>query len=207
LRFNLKEGIRKLGPTGFPFEKYIGSIFSEMGYKVKLNLILRGKCCAYEIDFLAEKDDLIYVGECKYRHIAGEKIGSEIALENYARFLDLKNGNYFKKNKRIKSIIVTNTKFTSKAKKYSSCVGVDLLGWRYPSGGGLEKIIEERKLYPITILPSFKKELVDIFSSKRKMLARDALNIERMIPFIKSNLLRKQLQKIKKEAEVLLRKS
>jgi 2-phosphoglycerate kinase len=34
LRFNLKKAIRRLGPTGFPFEKYIGEVFSNQGFKV-----------------------------------------------------------------------------------------------------------------------------------------------------------------------------
>ena len=62
LRFNLKEGIKKSGPTGFPFEQYIGAIFSENGFKVKLNQRVSGFCCKkYEIDFLAKKDNSLYV--------------------------------------------------------------------------------------------------------------------------------------------------
>ncbi len=45
LRFNLKEGIKKLGPTGFPFEKYIGAIFSKNGLKVRLNSHVCGFYC------------------------------------------------------------------------------------------------------------------------------------------------------------------
>ena len=67
LRFNLKEAMRKLGPSGFPFEKYIGDIFIELGFKVLLNQIIFSKCARYEIDFIARKDKLIYLGECKFR--------------------------------------------------------------------------------------------------------------------------------------------
>ena len=64
LKFNLKEGMRKLGPTGFPFEKYIGEILIAIGFKVLLNQIIPGRCCPfYEIDFLAQKNNLLYIGE------------------------------------------------------------------------------------------------------------------------------------------------
>ena len=37
LKFSLKKAMRELGPTGFPFERYIGEIFSREGFEVKLN--------------------------------------------------------------------------------------------------------------------------------------------------------------------------
>ena len=36
IRFSLKEAMRKLGPSGFDFEKYIGEIFSRNGFEVKI---------------------------------------------------------------------------------------------------------------------------------------------------------------------------
>ncbi len=54
-KFNLKNAMRRLGPTGFPFEKYVTEIFSKNGFKTKLNQNIKGSCCKYEIDFLAEK--------------------------------------------------------------------------------------------------------------------------------------------------------
>ena len=83
LKFNLKKGMRKLGPTGFPFEKYIGEILRESGLKVKINQYLPGFCLrSYEIDFVAEKNKLVYVGECKYRNLFGERVHSGEVLEN-----------------------------------------------------------------------------------------------------------------------------
>lgn len=40
-RYNLREAIRMLGPAGFFFEKYIGSLFSFEKYETKTNLILQ----------------------------------------------------------------------------------------------------------------------------------------------------------------------
>src|SRR4030042_7195837 len=159
IRFNLKRGMRKLGPTGFPFEKYIGEIFEKNGFKVQINQNIPGICCVYEIDFLAKKEDVFYIGECKYRNLAGGRVNLDIALANYARFIDIKQGKFFTKvfkKVKIKSLLVTNNKFTSEAVKYSRCVGVELLGWNYPKSQGLEYLIEKQKLYPITVLPSLK---------------------------------------------------
>jgi len=209
LKFNLKEGMRKLGPTGFPFEKYIGAILSTVGFKVLLNQIITGACClGYEIDFWAQKDDLLYIGECKYHKTAGEKVDSNVALENYARFLDIKNGPFFKQKKlkkiKIKPIIVTNTKFTTRAINYCKCVGIELLGWRYPKHKGLEQIIDEYKLYPITILPSLKSFLIDFFVSQKMMLAKDILQINPANFTKKTKLPLKYLTPLIEEARVLL---
>lgn len=196
LRFNLKKAIKRLGPTGFPFEKYVAEIFNNQGFKSKTNLFIPGKCCIHEIDFTAEKNNLLYIGECKYRNIRANKVETKDALANYARFLDILNKKSFI-NLNIKSLLVTNGKFTSRAIKYSKCVSVELLGWRYPKNKGLEYLIEKNHLYPITILPSFKNYMVDIFASKGLMMAKDVLLKNKI------NLPQKVLQNLKQEAELI----
>ncbi|MEA3453240.1 MAG: restriction endonuclease [Patescibacteria group bacterium] len=179
LRFSLKEAMRKLGPSGFPFEKYIGDIFSAQGFKILLNQKINGQYARHEIDFLAEKNKLLYVGECKFRMRPGERIDLGIILAIHSRFLDLQKGNYFRKFKgyKIKPILVTNAKFSSQAKRYSKGVGIELLGWNYPLGKGLEYIIEEKGLYPITILPSLTSRLMEIFANEEMMIVQDVLEI------------------------------
>lgn len=176
LKFNLKKAIKKLGPTGFPFEKYVAEIFKNQGFKTQTNTFLKGKCCSYEIDFTAQKNDIFYIGECKYRNLRLGKVHTKDALANYARFLDIK------KSSKEKSILVTNNKFTSKTIKYSRCVGVELLGWKYPTKKGLEKLIEEQKLYPVTILPSLKKSQLEFLIEKEKMMAKDILRSKLDLP-------------------------
>ena len=209
LRFNLKEGMRKLGPTGFPFEKYVGEILNRLGYKTKINQFLPGKCLSeYEIDFIAQKGKVIYVGECKYRNVFGDRVHSSSALANYARFLDIFTGSYFKSNIykgfTIKSMLVTNTKFTNSAQKYSNCMGVELLGWNYPKNKGLEYLIEKERLYPITILPSLNKHLKDIFTKEKIMLVEDVLKIDSQKLAKRLKIPITQLRPLIKEAEVLL---
>lgn len=210
LKFNLKEGMRKLGPTGFPFEKYTRDVLRNLGYHVETNKFLPGKCISnYEIDFLARKNNLLYIGECKYRQHFGERVGSQEALSNYARFLDILNGNYFKTKKyqglSVKSMMVTNTKLSRRAQNYCSCVGVEILAWNYPKNKGLEYFIDGKKLYPITVLPGLKGYLKDIFIEKKIILAKDILSMD-IHKFAKENKLSlNQLENLAKQARILLK--
>lgn len=210
LRFNLKEGMKKLGPTGFPFEKYVGEILKRLDYKVKINQHLPGRCIrSYEIDFIAKKGNLIYIGECKYRNLFGDRVHSSDALSNYARFLDILKGPHFKskkyKNSVIKTMMVANTKFTGRALDYSHCMKVNLLGWRCPPNEGLEYLIEKEKLYPITILPSLQGRLKEIFVSEKMMLAKDILRINPQKFAKKFGISQKRLYPLIKETRVLLK--
>lgn len=178
LRFSLREAMRRLGPSGFPFENYIADIFSAHRYEVFLNRKIKGKFAIHEIDFLAKKNQVFYIGECKYRIFPGERIDLPILLAFYAKFLDLKTGGYFDslKNVELKPIMVTNAKFSSQAIRYANGMGIELLGWRHPFNRGLESMIEAEKLYPITILPSFKGYLIESCSRAKLMLAKDILD-------------------------------
>ena len=202
LKFSLKVAMRKLGPAGFLFEKYVGRIFSSRGFNVKLNQHPYGKCLKYEIDFFAQGKNQFYIGECKYRNLSEGRVHSNVVLANYARFLDLKNGKLKEYNP--KTIVVTNTKFTKAAIKYSQCVGASLLGWNYPKGRGLEYFIDSLKLYPITILPSFKKNLCPVFVPKNIILAKDLLKVDTLKFARQNSILLKDIDAMKKEAKILL---
>ena len=208
LRYNLKKAMLKLGPSGFPFEKFIGEVLKSNGFEVKLNQYLLSGCqIKYEIDFLAQKGKLIYIGECKYHWRKGEKVDLKVALENWARFLDLKNSSFFRKlekeNFQIKPMIVTNAKFSQNAIKFSRCLKMELLGWRYPEDKGLEFLIESKGLYPITILTSFKSSFKEIFSKKGMMLAKDLLKEDEKVLAKKLKLPLKEILPLIKEAKIL----
>ncbi len=208
--YSLKEAMRRLGPTGFPFERYVGEILRKKGYKVKVHQFLSGKCATnYEIDILAQKERIIYIGECKYHRLASQRVDLKVALYNFARFLDIKNGKFSKKYKdfKIKSLLITNTKFTTQVKEYAKCVGIDLLGWNYPEGRGLEKIVEELKAFPVTILPSFKLYMKEIFSQKNLMLVEDLLKKDINQLLKETQISKKELLSLIEEAKILLNKN
>jgi hypothetical protein len=200
IRFNLKRAMERLGPTGFPFEKFVAKIFEFEGFEVKINQIIPGTCVKYEIDFVARKENLLYIGECKFRHEPGGKVDLQVALANYARFLDIQKGKFLNSKVDYKSILVTNKKFTMEAIKYSECVGVELLGWKYPQGKGLEFLIEKNKLYPITILPSVNNRIANELIFQGIVLVKDVL--EKNFEEIKVS----NKEKILREAKILFGK-
>ena len=200
IKFNLKKAMEKLGPTGFPFEKFVAKIFEFEGFEVKTNQIVPGFCVNYEIDFLAKKENLIYIGECKFRQEPGGRVDLKSALANYARFLDIEKGKFLNSKMKYKSILVTNTKFTTEAIKYLECVGVELLGWKCPKRKGLEFLIEKNKLYPITILPSVNHFVAKELILQGIVLVKDIFEEK----FAKIKISAKE--KILKEGEILLKK-
>jgi len=210
MKFSLKEGMRKLGPTGYPFEKFIGEIFHRLGYNTELNLYLAGKCLdKYETDFLAEKDQVIKVGECKFRNKPEDSvIELDTVLAFQAQMQDLRNGNLFDKerfkNKEVKPILVTNTKFSGVATDYAECVGIELLGWRTPNDQGLETIIDENGFYPITILPSLKQEDAPEFIKNKMALVQNLLELDKEEFLRQNEITKNQLEKLVEEAKALL---
>lgn len=205
IKYQIKDSIRKLGPTGFPFEKFVASIFRTRGFKTRTNLILKGKCLSYEIDFLAESDKEIFVGECKFHRDAGKMVDQNVTLSNHSRFLDIINGRHFSSSKKeVKTILVTNNKFSSSAKRYSKCMNLDVLGWGYPVQNSLQKEIEDNKLYPITILPSCRGFLRDILSDNKIILAKDLLNLDSKKLAHRLKLREEVLRGIIKEANIVL---
>ncbi|MDD5146771.1 MAG: hypothetical protein PHN39_03500 [Candidatus Pacebacteria bacterium] len=209
LRFSLKEAMQLLGPTGFPFEQYIAEIFESWGFRIKTNQLVSGHCCSgYEIDFLAERESILKLVECKFRQASQGIVQIEVALANYARFLDIKNRFDYQKQRKsqqeIKSLLVTNTRFSSRAIRYCECVGVELLGWNYPKNKGLEFFIDSEGLYPVTILPSFKREWGDTFSRKGLMMVKDILNTDPNSLGQKLGLPVAQLRSLISEASLLL---
>jgi len=116
-----------------------------------------------------------------------------------AKVDDIKEGN--QEFKVAKMILATNAKFTTKAIKYANCEGIGLLGWQYPKDNGLEKIIDQNKLYPITILPSLSKDLLFNLNKQNIILVGDLLKAhqENRLNFIQQN----QLARITQEVNLL----
>lgn len=204
MRFSLPEAMRRLGPTGFPFENYVGRIFEKQGFKVKVGADIKGRCVSHEVDFLAWNEQLLYLGECKYHNRRGAKVDLPTALMYAARFDDLERGDFaqrkIKEGRRVRSMMVTNTEFTREAIKYFDCIGKSLWGWKYPPRRGIERMIDEEGIYPVTILPSFRSgRLVEIFSEHGLMLAKDVLKADAK----KLGLSPKLLAQMKQEAREL----
>jgi len=171
-RYRLKEAIMKLGPNGFAFENYVGNILGHYGHEIKgIRSKVKGKCSLHEIDLVAISNKKKFMIECKHNSTPGGFIGLKVALYTHARFLDttpLFDG----------EVIVCNAKVSQNAKKYAKCIGQEIFSWRYPPKKSLEKIIEDYKLYPVTILNLNSNEL-ERFSRNHIMVAKDLLKIKK----------------------------
>ncbi len=142
-RYSLKRAILDFGPSGFPFEAYIAELYKTEGFAVKIDQMVRGKCVEHEVDVVISKGDEKIYAEAKFHNAAGFKTDLKTVLYVKARIDDIGHG---------RGLVATNTKFTSKAIEYSTCAGLELLGWDYPQGNTLHDRIDKAKVYPVTAL-------------------------------------------------------
>lgn len=152
-KYKLKRAIYELGPTGFPFERFVAAILEFSGYTTEVNKIMSGICVSHEIDVFAEKNGKINIIECKFHGEEGRNCNVKVPLYINSRYTDVK-AHWDRKNekKQLESgWVVTNTRFTSDAIQYGKCVGLYLLSWDYPKNNGLKERIDRLGLYPITV--------------------------------------------------------
>jgi hypothetical protein len=150
----------ELGPTGYPFEHFIGKVFENMGYNVSVGQVLDGMCVTHEMDVIANNDHHQQLVECKFRQDQGKIVPVQTSLYVRARIDDIIKR--YKDDKKFEGYtftgwVVTNTRFSSDCIRYGECSGLKMLGWDYPAGQGLKTIIEREKLYPITALTNLTK--------------------------------------------------
>jgi hypothetical protein len=175
-RYHLKSGIMELGPSGFPFEKYVSEILHRQGYHVEVGKIVDGKCVKHEVDVVAEKDDQHFMVECKYHNSPGIFCDVKIPLYIQARFKDIEErwklipGHNAKFHQ---GWVVTNTRFTGDAITYGSCVGLKLISLDFPLKGSLREQIEETGLYPLTCLTSLTQPEKKALLEMNVVLCRD----------------------------------
>lgn len=175
VRYSLRKSVEMLGPTGFPFEKFIAEVFKSRGYEVETNRIVQGKCAEHEIDIAAWKDDELLLIEAKFHSNFGMKSDLKVALYVKARFDDLIGLEFEfggKKRKATGGLLVTNTKFSQTAINYGQCQRINLIGWNYPYGETLHNMIEKSQLIPITALTT-------LSTNEKSRLLRDGYVISK----------------------------
>ena len=146
-QIDLREAVCLLRPKP-DFEQFIGLLLKAEGYDVKMNRILAGKCIEHEIDAIAAKDNETLYVEAKHHYQPHSYTGVGVFLEAQATLEDLNGG----KNNFTKAVVVTNAKLSEHAKTYARCKNIGAMGWRYPDGRSLEAMIEDNKLYPVTLI-------------------------------------------------------
>lgn len=155
IRYSLRKAVLELGPSGFPFEKFVAEVLRGKGYTAQTGVILPGFCVDHEVDVLMEKGDRHVFAECKFHNQQGIKTDVKVALYVHARFMDLQKGHDLKEVKVPKvheGWLITNTKLTSDAIQYANCTGLTVIGWDYPEKGNLQDLILETGVHPLTFL-------------------------------------------------------
>lgn len=148
-QYSLKQALMSLGPSGYPFEKFIAKLLGKIGYITQTQVTLQGQCISHEIDVVAQKGSETDLIECKFHNRGGTKSDSKDVLYTQARFEDIQAA-FPGKYQHI--WLVTNTHLTQNAIKYGLCRGIKLIGWGYPNTEGLEQLINRYEVYPVTCL-------------------------------------------------------
>lgn len=203
-RYSLKNAIMEMGPTGFPFEIYVGKIFETMGYEVETGVIVQGKCVQHEVDVIARKPGEMVMVECKFHIDNSSNSGVQVPLYIQSRFLDVKASweEKYGKELRYQGGVVTNTRFSDDALQYAKCAGLVLISWDYPSDTGLKYWIDKTGLYPVTSLISLTKKEKQYLLYKGIVLCKELS--EKQDVLREMGISENQIKKIIREAKNLV---
>ncbi len=206
MKYSLKKALSALGPSGYPFEKYVARILRSHGYDVEVDKIVAGYCVTHEVDVYAVKGDEHFVVECKYHSNGGNPTDVKVALYIHSRFEDIRKAfdqNPAEENVTYRGLLVTNTRLTADAIKYAECTGLGIMSWRYPAKESLEKMIEGRRLYPVTVLPAAGKKVLESLLRNDIILAQEIADMEEQDFLRRSGLDAATARTIKRQADEL----
>ncbi len=203
--YSLRQAVMSLGPTGFPFEKYVAQIFKSQGFETETGQLVKGGCVEHEVDIVAWNDDKLIMSEAKFHNQPGIKCDLKVVLYVKARFDDLREATYFFGNKR-RSVnatwLITNTKFTTTAIQYGMCKNITMIGWDYPTSKyNLRAMIEDGDLIPVT-------SIHDLHAGELKALLDNGVvlckQIRNNLPLLtQSGIAKSRAQKILAEVSLL----
>jgi len=158
IRYKLKQALMELGPTGHPFEHFIGKVMENQGYKTEVALIVRGFCVSREVDVIATKEKHQLIAECKYGQSSDKSVSVQVPLYVHSRVND------------IIRIREKNPEF---------------LGWDYPEGQGLKDLIDRENIYPITVLQTLTKAQLQLLFDKNIVVCSQILNNIESLDFLR----------------------
>ncbi len=203
-KYKLKKALLELGPTGFPFEKYLAEVLKHEGYSLSVGDIMKGQCISHEVDIVAKKEKEIIIMECKFHANSRRICDVKVPLYFHSRFSDLEK--QWKKNpnseeKIYTGWIATNTRFSGDAIKYAHCVKLNLLGWKTPKKGSLKERIDNSGVHPITCLTTLTSKEKKLLLKKMIVLAKDICYDEKKLRSIGISEVR--IKRITREAKGL----
>lgn len=203
-KYKLKKAIMELGPTGFPFERYVGEILKHEGYRVAVGQIVKGHCVQHEVDVIAQKGEQHYMIECKFHSDQGRTCNVKIPLYIQSRFLDVEKEWQLRpghSNKFHQGWVVTNTRFTKDAIQYGICAGLNLVSWDFPRKGSLRQRIDRAGLHPLTSLTTLTKREKQLLLDKGIVLCKELCQNNQLLEEIR--VLPPRAQKVLNEARLV----
>ncbi len=202
-KYSLKRAILALGPSGYPFENFVGELLKAKGYEnIKIGTMVKGECVEHEVDILAEKQGKQIGAEIKFHNKLGMASDLKVALYVHARFEDIRK----REQKDGKELIsedwlITNTRFSKNAIKYAQCVGMKMMSWNYPKGAGLQDIIDETGIHPITALTTLTSAEKDRLLEQGVVLCKNVENNPKALESI--GIKPEKIEDIMKESQAL----
>lgn len=163
LRRDLRAAIGEMRPAP-DFEEYVRIVLRAHGYKVSSNRVIQGFCVTHEIDGIAEKDGQTIYLEVKHHADPHNYTPFDVTLSAKAKWDDIQRGYERGLNRQSfdRVLIVCNTRLTQHARRYAECIGLEHLGWNVPAGRGLDAMITEKRLFPLTTLRSLTSDERDM---------------------------------------------
>ncbi len=188
-RYNLKQAIIDLGPTGYPFELFLARLLEFFNFQTKTSQVLLGKCVSHEVDIIAKTDSFdclkqvnqpsCYLIECKFHGRLGVKVVLKTALYIWGRFYDLQKipiNVFDREDYFTQGLLATNSRITSEALKYCRCVNLAVLSWDYPKGNALPDLINKSNKHPLTCLADLSIREKQLLLRKRLVFCQDLLD-------------------------------
>jgi len=172
LTYSLKRALLDLGPTGYPFEQFCGRLFEAMGYRVRYNQTIAGRCVTHEVDLIAEKNGERLFAECKFHNHPSHKNDVKIPLYIQGRAQDLADSD---DGCHHAFWILTNTIFSDDALRYGECVGLILAGHNTDHFPLTRELINRHGLHPVTCMTRLKVGHKRILIDNNVILCRELL--------------------------------
>ncbi|MBS7332134.1 MAG: restriction endonuclease [Weeksellaceae bacterium] len=177
-RYSLKKALRDLGPEGYYFEKYIKRLMETVGFNAVNGQTVQGNAVTHEIDVVAQKDDVLFFCECKFRNDIDAKISVTTPMYFMSRMIDVRDKEYTYFNKTLqptKGFLITNAYLTTDSIDWAEYYKIGMISWNYPDKMSLKYLIDNLAIYPITCLTSLTKDQQKVLMDAGCILVKDIL--------------------------------
>jgi hypothetical protein len=202
---DLRTALSMLNPKP-DFEWFVQALLREHGYEISPSQIIRGKCVEHEVDAIARKQGKTYIVEAKHHIDHHALTGLDIPRIARATIEDVTDAfrEGLTKLNIDNAMVVCNTKYSEHATRYAECRGIQLIGWGHPPERGIERMIIEKKLFPVTYLRNLTTGQMNRLTSRGILLVKDVATSYPKDLLQKTELPAKLVERIIAEARAIV---